>query len=236
MSFGMSPNAITAPLWSCVRMCMPSRNTVSLFAVVLAIGIVVDDAIVVLENISRYVEEGMRPMEAAFKGAGEIGFTIVSISVSLIAVLIPLLLMGGIIGRLFREFAVVLSMTIAVSAFVSLTLTPMMASRLLKAHDAERHGRLYRMSEAAFDWLLVVYADALDVALVYAVNASQVPDKLDVLPLSGPGTTATQPYAVGRDSDYAQLMQQLLQSLQSPASQERFTHSGFRWKTPEPKP
>ncbi len=99
-------------------------DNLSLMALTISVGFVVDDAIVVLENISRYIEEGMRPMEAAFKGAGEIGFTIVSISVSLIAVLIPLLLMGGIIGRLFREFAVVLSMTIAVSVFVSLTLTP----------------------------------------------------------------------------------------------------------------
>ncbi|KIU32770.1 acriflavine resistance protein B [Methylobacterium radiotolerans] len=162
--------SVTVPLallGACALMWMAgyTLDNLSLMALTISVGFVVDDAIVVLENISRYVEEGMRPMEAAFKGAGEIGFTIVSISVSLIAVLIPLLLMGGIIGRLFREFAVVLSMTIAVSAFVSLTLTPMMASRLLKAHDAERHGRLYRMSEAAFDWLLAVYADALDVAL-----------------------------------------------------------------------
>src|SRR5207342_2543675 len=103
-----------------------------------------------LENIMRYIEEGDDPMHAAFKGAGEIGFTIFSISLSLIAVLIPLLLMGGIIGRLFREFSVVLAMTIAVSAFVSLTLTPMMASRFLKPHDEERHGRLYKLSEKGF--------------------------------------------------------------------------------------
>ncbi|MDP4024795.1 efflux RND transporter permease subunit [Methylobacterium sp. NEAU 140] len=142
-------------------------DNISLMALTISVGFVVDDAIVVLENISRYVEEGMRPMEAAFKGAGEIGFTIVSISVSLIAVLIPILLMGGIIGRLFREFAIVLSMAIAVSAFVSLTLTPMMASRLLKPHGAARHGRLYLMSERAFDRLLAAYAAGLDLALRY---------------------------------------------------------------------
>ncbi|MCE4222187.1 MMPL family transporter [Methylobacterium sp. C25] len=140
-------------------------DNLSLMALTISVGFVVDDAIVVLENISRYVEEGMKPMEAAFKGAGEIGFTIVSISVSLIAVLIPLLLMGGIIGRLFREFAMVLSMAIAVSAFVSLSLTPMMASRLLKEHGTEHHGRLYRISERFFDGMLHAYERALDVAL-----------------------------------------------------------------------
>ena len=108
----------------------------------------VDDAIVMLENISRYIEEGERPMAAAFKGAKEIGFTIVSISISLVAVLIPLLLMGGIIGRLFREFAVVLAMTIFVSMVVSLTLTPMMASRFLRSHHETQHGRLYQLERA----------------------------------------------------------------------------------------
>ena len=97
----------------------------------IAVGFVVDDAIVMLENIVRHIEEGMKPMEAALKGAGEIGFTIVSISISLVAVFIPLLLMGGIVGRLFREFAITVSITILVSAIVSLTLTPMMASRFL---------------------------------------------------------------------------------------------------------
>ncbi|WP_298957191.1 efflux RND transporter permease subunit [uncultured Methylobacterium sp.] len=140
-------------------------DNLSLMALTIAVGFVVDDAIVVLENIARHVEEGMAPMQAALKGAGEIGFTILSISVSLIAVLIPLLLMGGIIGRLFREFAVVLSMTIGVSAFVSLSLTPMMAARLLRPPAKERHGRLYRWSERVFDGLLAAYASALDVAL-----------------------------------------------------------------------
>ena len=107
-------------------------DNLSLMAMTISVGFVVDDAIVMLENITRYVEAGMKPLQAALKGAGEIGFTIISISISLIAVLIPLLLMSGIIGRLFREFAVVLSMTIAVSAFVSLTLTPVMAARFLR--------------------------------------------------------------------------------------------------------
>src|SRR6201994_403616 len=134
-----------------------SLDNLSLMALTIAVGFVVDDAIVMLENITRYIEEGETPMAAAIKGAGEIGFTIFSISISLIAVLIPLLLMSGIIGRLFREFAVTLAMTIVVSAFVSLTLTPMMASRFLKSHDAEHHGRLYQLSEAFFDGMLKLY-------------------------------------------------------------------------------
>src|SRR5476651_789664 len=119
-----------------------SLNNLTLMALTISVGFVVDDAIVMLENITRYIEEGEEPMAAALKGAGEIGFTIMSISISLIAVLIPLLLMGGIIGRLFREFAVTLSMTIVVSAVVSLTLTPMMASRFLKSAKETQHGRL----------------------------------------------------------------------------------------------
>ena len=110
-----------------------SLDNLSLMALTIAVGFVVDDAIVMLENITRHIEEGMKPFAAALKGAGEIGFTIISISISLIAVLIPLLLMSGIIGRLFREFAVTMAMTICVSAFVALTLTPMMASRFLKS-------------------------------------------------------------------------------------------------------
>ncbi len=140
-------------------------DNLSLMALTIAVGFVVDDAIVMLENISRYIEEGERPMAAAFKGAKEIGFTIVSISVSLVAVLIPLLLMGGIIGRLFREFAVVLAMTIFVSMVVSLTLTPMMASRFLRSHHDAHHGKLYQWSERAFDAMLRGYEYALDVAL-----------------------------------------------------------------------
>ena len=124
-------------------------DNLSLMALTIAVGFVVDDAIVMLENITRYIEEGEKPLAAAFKGAKEIGFTIVSISISLVAVLIPLLLMGGIIGRLFREFAVTLAMTIFVSMVVSLTLTPMMASRFLRAHGETTHGRFYQWSERA---------------------------------------------------------------------------------------
>ena len=116
-----------------------SLDNLSLMALTIAVGFVVDDAIVMLENIHRHIEEGMRPMEAALKGAGEIGFTIVSISLSLIAVFIPLLLMGGIVGRLFREFAMTVTIAVVVSCVVSLTLTPMMCSRFLR-HDTGRHG------------------------------------------------------------------------------------------------
>jgi HAE1 family hydrophobic/amphiphilic exporter-1 len=142
-----------------------SLDNLSLMALTIAVGFVVDDAIVMLENITRYIEEGEAPYEAALKGSREIAFTIVSISISLIAVLIPLLLMGGIIGRLFREFAVTLSMTIVVSAFVSLTLTPMMCSRFLKHPSETRHGRLYAMSERGFDAMLRAYEHGLDVVL-----------------------------------------------------------------------
>ena len=140
-----------------------SLDNLSLMGLTIAVGFVVDDAIVMLENIFRHMEDGMRPMDAALRGAGEIGFTIVSISASLIAVFIPLLLMGGIVGRLFREFAIVVSITIVVSALVSLTLTPMMCSRFLKAsHD---HGRLYNIVERMFDGLLRFYERTLNVAL-----------------------------------------------------------------------
>ncbi|MES5482741.1 efflux RND transporter permease subunit [Bradyrhizobium sp. INPA03-11B] len=162
--------AVTVPLallGACALMWIfgYTLDNLSLMALTIAVGFVVDDAIVMLENISRYIEDGERPMAAAFKGSKEIGFTIVSISISLVAVLIPLLLMGGIIGRLFREFAVVLAMTIFVSMFVSLTLTPMMASRFLRAHNEERHGRLYKLSERGFDAMLRGYETVLDLAL-----------------------------------------------------------------------
>ncbi|WP_315834075.1 multidrug efflux RND transporter permease subunit [Bradyrhizobium prioriisuperbiae] len=162
--------AVTVPLallGACALMWMSgyTLDNLSLMALTISVGFVVDDAIVMLENITRYIEEGESPMKAAFKGAGEIGFTIFSISLSLIAVLIPLLLMGGIIGRLFREFAIVLSMTIVVSAFVSLTLTPMMASRFLKPHSEEHHGRLFNASERVFDAMLNGYKSVLDFAL-----------------------------------------------------------------------
>ncbi len=142
-----------------------SLNNLSLMALTISVGFVVDDAIVVLENISRHVEMGEEPMAAALKGAREIGFTILSISISLVAVLIPLLLMGGIIGRLFREFAVTLAMAILVSLVVSLTLTPMMAARFLRRHDSVRHGRLYRLSERGFDAMLDAYRRGLDLVL-----------------------------------------------------------------------
>jgi HAE1 family hydrophobic/amphiphilic exporter-1 len=140
-------------------------DNLSLMALTIAVGFVVDDAIVMLENITRYVEQGERPLAAAFKGASEIGFTIVSISISLVAVLIPLLLMGGVIGRLFREFAVVLAMTIFVSMTVSLTLTPMMASRFLRSHHETQHGRFYQWSERLFERMLASYERGLDHAL-----------------------------------------------------------------------
>jgi len=134
-----------------------SLDNLSLMALTIAVGFVVDDAIVMLENIYRHIENGVAPMEAALKGAGEIGFTIISISCSLIAVFIPLLLMGGIVGRLFREFAVTVTATIVVSAFVSLTLTPMMCSRFLKDEKHAAHGRLYMLSERFFEGLLRAY-------------------------------------------------------------------------------
>ncbi len=142
-----------------------SLDNLSLMALTISVGFVVDDAIVMLENITRYIEAGEEPLAAALKGSREVAFTIVSISISLIAVLIPLLLMGGIVGRLFREFAVTLSMTIAVSATVSLTLTPMMASRFLKSAKDAHHGRLYEWSERGFDRLLKGYERALDLVL-----------------------------------------------------------------------
>jgi hydrophobic/amphiphilic exporter-1 (mainly G- bacteria), HAE1 family len=162
--------AITVPLallGACALMWVfgYTIDNLSLMALTIAVGFVVDDAIVMLENITRYVEQGERPRAAAFKGAAEIGFTIVSISVSLVAVLIPLLLMGGVIGRLFREFAVVLAMTIFVSMMVSLSLTPMMASRFLRSHRETRHGRFYQWSERLFERMLRSYERGLDLAL-----------------------------------------------------------------------
>jgi multidrug efflux pump len=138
-----------------------SLDNLSLMGLTIATGFVVDDAIVVIENITRHLEQGMQPMQAALRGAKEIGFTVVSISLSLVAVFIPILLMGGIVGRLFREFAVTLSLAIGVSLLVSLTTTPMMCAKLLVAHDQERHGRLYRASERLFDWLLGKYESTL---------------------------------------------------------------------------
>jgi multidrug efflux pump len=136
-------------------------DNLSLMALTIATGFVVDDAIVVIENITRYLEKGMTPFDAAMKGSKEIGFTVLSMSTSLIAVFIPILLMGGIVGKLFREFAVTLSVAIAVSLLVSLTTTPMLCARFLKSRDESRHGRIYRASERAFDWLHNEYATGL---------------------------------------------------------------------------
>ncbi len=142
-----------------------SMDNLSLMALTLSVGFVVDDAIVVLENIVRHLEMGERPFEAALNGTKEIGFTILSMTISLAAVFIPLLFMGGIIGRLFREFAVTIAVAILVSGFVSLTLTPMLCARYLRAHKDERHGRLYEASERAFDGSLALYERGLKWAL-----------------------------------------------------------------------
>src|SRR5277367_2261099 len=138
-----------------------SIDNLSLMALTISTGFVVDDAIVVIENISRYREQGMSPMAAALKGAAEIGFTVVSISISLIAVFIPILLMSGIVGRLFREFAVTLSAAVLVSLVISLTTTPMMAAHLLKPHDQEKHNRWYEWSERFFTGMLDRYEKSL---------------------------------------------------------------------------
>jgi multidrug efflux pump subunit AcrB len=134
-------------------LCGYSIDNLSLMALTIATGFVVDDAIVVIENITRYLEEGMTPMQAAFRGAREIGFTVLSMSTSLVAVFIPILLMSGIIGRLFREFAVTLSVAIGVSLIVSLTATPMMCAKLLRPPGDQKHGRIYQFSEAIFNWV-----------------------------------------------------------------------------------
>ncbi len=149
-------------------LCGYSLDNLSLMALTISTGFVVDDAIVVIENVTRHLEQGMRPMEAALKGAQEIGFTVLSISISLVAVFIPILLMGGIVGRLFREFAVTLSAAILVSLVVSLTTTPMMCSRLLKHQREEDHGRLYRASEEVFLWVLRLYEHSLAWVLRHA--------------------------------------------------------------------
>jgi multidrug efflux pump len=137
-------------------LCHYSLDNLSLMALTISTGFVVDDAIVVIENIARHIEAGVKPFAAALKGASEIGFTVLSMSTSLVAVFIPILMMGGIVGRLFREFAVVLSVAIGVSLFVSLTTTPMMCARFLR-HESGKHNRIYRFSENAFNRLLGTY-------------------------------------------------------------------------------
>jgi len=144
-----------------------SLDNLSLMALTISTGFVVDDAIVMIENISRYLEEGMPPLKAALTGAGQIGFTIVSLTVSLIAVLIPLLFMGDVVGRLFREFAVTLAVTIVISAVVSLTLTPMMCSRILRHNPESQQSRFYRVSEHAFNSMIDFYGRTLRVVLRY---------------------------------------------------------------------
>jgi hydrophobe/amphiphile efflux-1 (HAE1) family protein len=161
--------SVTVPLallGSCAAMYLLnfSLDNLSLMALTIAVGFVVDDAIVVVENIHRHVENGATPFAAALKGSREIGFTVLSISISLVAVFIPLLLMGGIIGRLFREFALTVTASIAVSALVSLTLAPMMCSRFMH-HDSNQHGRIFRVIEAGFSAMLSFYRRTLDIVL-----------------------------------------------------------------------
>jgi multidrug efflux pump len=146
-------------------LCHYSLDNLSLMALTISTGFVVDDAIVVIENISRYLEQGMSPEEAALEGAKEIGFTVMSISISLVAVFIPILLMGGIVGRLFREFAVTLSVAILVSLGISLTTTPMMCAKLLRPESSENHGRFYRLSEKFFTWMVRTYERTLTIIL-----------------------------------------------------------------------
>ena len=142
-----------------------SLDNLSLLALTLAVGFVVDDAIVMLENIVRYIEDGMSPMEAAFKGSKEIGFTIISMTLSLVAVFIPVMFMSGIVGRLLHEFAVTICAAILVSGFVSLTLTPMMCSRFLRSHKGEKHGALFNAFEYGYEAMLGAYRDSLGWAL-----------------------------------------------------------------------
>ena len=142
-----------------------SINNLTLMALTIATGFVVDDAIVVIENIARYIEDGDKPMEAALKGTRQIAFTIISLTFSLIAVLIPLLFMGDVVGRLFREFAITLAVSILISAVVSLTLTPMMAARLLKHTPPEKQGKFFRKTGEMFDYVIAQYDKALKVVL-----------------------------------------------------------------------
>jgi multidrug efflux pump len=144
-----------------------SLDNLSLMALTVATGFVVDDAIVVLENVTRYIEDGLSPLEAALKGANEVGFTVLSMSISLIAVFIPILLMGGIVGRLFREFAMTISISILISLAISLATTPMMCAVLLRGEPHEGHGRLYQISERFFDAMLNFYRRTLNSALVH---------------------------------------------------------------------
>ena len=161
--------SVTVPLallgsFACMYLLNFSLDNLSLMALTISVGFVVDDAIVVVENIHRHIEDGKSPLEAALSGSSEIGFTVLSISFSLIAVFIPLLLMGGIIGRLFREFALTVTASIAVSALVSLTLAPMLCARFMRP-QSHHHGRIYRFIESGFEMLLSFYRQTLDVVL-----------------------------------------------------------------------
>jgi multidrug efflux pump len=149
-------------------LCSYSIDNLSMMALTIATGFVVDDAIVVIENISRYLEQGYSPMDAALKGASEIGFTVLSISISLVAVFIPILMMSGIVGRLFREFAVTLSVAIMISLVISLTTTPMMCSRLLKHMEESAHNKLFQASERAFNRVLAIYERSLSWVLQHS--------------------------------------------------------------------
>src|ERR1700674_4474131 len=142
-----------------------SLNNLTLMALTISTGFVVDDAIVMIENITRYVERGEKPLDAALKGAEQIGFTIMSLTISLIAVLIPLLFMGDVVGRLFREFAITLAISILISAVVSLTLTPMMSARILRHEPKEKQGRIYQFTERAFENMIAFYGRTLKVVL-----------------------------------------------------------------------
>jgi multidrug efflux pump subunit AcrB len=137
--------------------CGFSLDNISLMALTISVGFIVDDAIVMIENVVRYIEQGMRPFDAALKGAGQIGFTIISITFSLIAVFIPLFFMGGIIGRLFREFAITVSVAVMASAVISLTLTPVLCSRSLQQKSLHPTGRFNALAERAFDAMLRAY-------------------------------------------------------------------------------
>ncbi len=144
-----------------------SLDNLSLMALTISTGFVVDDAIVMIENIARYVEGGMEPMEASLRGSSQIGFTIISLTISLIAVLIPLLFMGDVVGRLFHEFAITLAVTIVISAVVSLTLVPMLCARLIRHRPDTERGRFDLAAERVFDKIIAAYARALDVVLRY---------------------------------------------------------------------
>ena len=158
-----------------------SMDNLSLMALTLAVGFVVDDAIVMLENIVRHMEMGKPPMKAAVDGAAEVGFTILSMTISLTAVFIPILFLGGIVGRLFHEFAVVIAVSILVSGFVSLTLTPMLSSRFLRPHGHEAHGRFYQVTEAGYDWLLKRY----ETTLLWVMRHRRVAVAFSVVILAG---------------------------------------------------